>query len=143
MEPASAQLLVPAPTSVEATMQPALQRALAKPSVVHTILKLPAQPPAQSPRVPPQSVDSEVNFRTSAAKHRKVVENVIDEERYNCETVPSINIDRNRSQAEAYNSRVKHFDSSTPTTGSDDAASSALIFSKTNDAFQMFSSTEN
>ena len=142
-EPASAQLLVPAPTSVEATMQPALQRALAKPSVVHTILKLPAQPPAQSPRVPPQSVDSEVNFRTSAAKHRKVVENVIDEERYNCETVPSINIDRNRSQAEAYNSRVKHFDSSAPTTGSDDAASSALIFSKTNDAFQMFSSTEN
>ena len=121
----------------------ALQRALAKPSVVHTILKRPAQPAAQFLHVPPKSVDSEVHFRTSAAKHRKVVENVIGEERSNCETVPSINIDRNRSQAEACNSRVKHLDSSAPTTGSDAAASNAPIFSKTNDAFQMFSSTEN
>ena len=111
-------------------------------------VKAPAhvQPAAQLHHVPPKPVDSDAkicNFRTCPAAHCGDERNVFGEERLICETVPSINPDRNRSQAEARNSQVKHLDSSVPKTGSDGAASSASRFSKTNNAFQMFSSTEN
>ena len=128
-----------APTSVKATLQPSLQRAVATPSV----LERPAQPAAHFLHVLPKSVESDVDFRTNAAPRRKAVNDTIGEERSTCETVPSKNIDLSRSQAEACNSRVNHFDSSASKTGSGDAALSASRFSKTNNAFQMFSSTEN
>ena len=113
---------------------------------MHSILALPAQPAAQFRHVPPKLVDADTkisNFRTSPAAHYGDVETVFSEERYHCETVPSTNPDHTRSQAEAYNSHVKHFDSSALKTGSDDATMNASNFSKTNNASQMFSSTEN
>ena len=113
------------------------------------------QQAAQLHHVPPKPVDSDAkicNFRTCPAAHCGDERNVFGEERLICETVPSINPDRNRSQAEARNSQVKRFDSSAPNlshlhrthfSGSGDAANRASSFSKTNSASKMFSSTEN
>ena len=104
---------------------------------------------------PPKPVDSDdtiCNFRTCPAAHCGDERNILGEERLICETVPSINPDRNRSQAEARNSQVKRFDYSAPNlshlhrthfSGSGDAANRASSFSKTNSASKMFSSTEN
>ena len=132
--------------AMQPARQPARQRAAANPSALHSILALPAQPAAQFRHVPPKPVDSDAKtrtFRTNQAANNGDVETVYSEERLLCETVPSINPDHTRSQAEACNSHVKHFDSSALKTGSDDAAKSASSFSKTNNASQMFSSTEN
>ena len=83
---------------------------------------------------------------------REIYSIIFGEERLICETVPSINPDRNRSQAEARNSQVKRFDSSAPNlshlhrtlfSGSDNAAKRASNFSKTSNASKMFSPTEN
>ena len=123
-------------------------------------LRAPAlvQQAAQLHHVPPKPVDSDAkicNFRTCPAAHCGDERNVFGEERLICETVPSINPDRNRSQAEARNSQVKRFDSSAPNlsnlshlrrthfSGSGDAANRASSFSKTNSASKMFSPTEN
>ena len=113
------------------------------------------QQAAQLHHVPPKPVESDdtiCNFRTCPAAHCGDERNIFGEERLICETVPSINPDRNRSQAEARNSQVKRFDSSAPNlshlhrthfSGSRDAANRASSFSKTNSASKMFSSTEN
>ena len=93
--------------------------------------------------LPQASGDSVANifpFRTSTAAHG--VDNVFGEERF-CETVSSINPDRIRSQTETLNSQVRHFDSSFPKASPVDAGPRASIFSKTNNASQMFSSTDN
>ena len=113
------------------------------------------QQAAQLHHIPPKPVDSDdtiCNFRTCPAAHCGDERNIFGEERVICETVPSINPDRNRSQAEARNSQVKHLDSSAPNlshlhrthfSGSRDAANRASSFSKTNSASKMFSPTEN
>ena len=120
-------------------------------------VKAPAhvQQAAQLHHVPPKPVDSDAkicNFRTCPAAHCGDERNIFGEERVLCETVPSINPDRNRSQAEARNSQVKRFDSSAPNlshlhrthfSGSDNAAKRASNFSKTSNASKMFSPTEN
>ena len=71
---------------------------------------------------------------------REIYSIIFGEERLIGETVPSINPDRNRSQAEARNSQVKRFDSSAPNlshlhrthfSGSDNAAKRASSFSET------------
>ena len=95
--------------------------------------------------VPQASDDYVANispFHTSTAAHGGDVDNVFGEERF-CETVSSINPDRIRSQTEALNSQVRHFDSSFPKAGPVDAAPRASSFSKTKNASQMFSSTDN
>ena len=123
----------------------ASQNQAATPPVLHTTLVLPAQPAAQLHHVPQASDDSVANispFRKSTAAHGGDVDNVFGEERF-CETVSSINPDRIRSQTEALNSQVRHFDSSFPKAGPVDAAPRASIFSKTKNASQMFSSTDN
>ena len=115
------------------------------PPVLHTTLVLPAQPAAPPHHVPQATDDSAANifpFRTSKAAHGGDVDNVFGEERF-CETVSSINPDRIRSQTETRNSQVKHFNSSFPKAGPVDAAPRASIFSKTKNASQMFSSTDN
>ena len=99
------------------------------------------QQAAQLHHVPPKPVESDdtiCNFRTCPAAHCGDERNIFGEERVICETVPSINPDRNRSQAEARNSQVKHLDSSFLKTGSVDAGKSASTFSKTNNASQLF-----
>ena len=115
----------------------------------------PVQQAAQLHHVPPKPVESDdtiCNFRTCPAAHCGDERNIYGEERLICETVPSINPDRNRSQAEARNSQVKRFDSSAPNlshlhrthfSGSDNAAKRASSFSKTSNASKMFSPTEN
>ena len=106
----------------------------------------PVQHAAQLHHVPPKPVDSDdtiCNCRTCPAAHCGDERNIFGEERLICETVPSINPDRNRSQAEARNSQVKHLDSSFPKTGSDDAANNASSFSKTNIASRMFSTADD
>ena len=129
----------------KASTATASKRKAAAPPVLHTTLVLPAQPAAQLHHVPQASDDSVANifpFRTSTAAHGGDVDNVFGEERF-CETVSSINPDRIRSQTEAPNSQVRHFDSSFPRAGPVDTAPRASIFSKTNNASQMFSSTDN
>ena len=82
--------------------------------------------------IPLATDDSVANifaFRTSKAAHGGDVENVFSEERF-CETVSSINPDRIRSQTEALNSQVRHFDSSFPKAGPVDAAHRASIFQR-------------
>ena len=113
------------------------------------------QQAAQLHHVPPKPVDSDdtiCNFRTCPAAHCGDERNIFGEEGLISETVPSINPDRNRSQAEARNSQVKRFDSSAPNlshlhrthfSGSDTAAKRASSFSKTSNASKMFSPTEN
>ena len=123
----------------------ASKRKAATPPVLHITLVLSAQPAPQLHHVPQESDDSVANispFRTSTAAHGGDVDNVFGEERF-CETVSSINPDRIRSQTEALNSQVRHFDSSFPKAGPVDAAPRASIFSKTKNASQMFSSTDN
>ena len=129
----------------KASTATASKRKAAAPPVLHTTLVLPAQPAAQLHHVPQASDDSVANIspsRTSTAAHCGDVDNVFGEERF-CETVSSINPDRIRSQTEALNSQVRHFDSSFPKAGPVDAAPRASIFSKTKNASQMFSSTDN
>ena len=129
----------------KASTATASKRKAAAPPVLHTTLVLPAQPAAQLHHVPQASDDSVANispFRTSTAAHGGDVDNVFGEERF-CEIVSSINPDRIRSQTEALNSQVRNFDSSFPKAGPVDAAHRASIFSKTNNASQMFSSTDN
>lgn len=112
--------------------------------VLHTTLVLPARPAAHVQYVSPKPDESGpkiCSFRTCTAAHSEDVSDVFGEER-SSETVPSINNDLNRSQAEARNSQVTHFDSSSPKTGSAVAANSASSFSKTINASQMFSSTD-
>ena len=119
------------------TVQPA-------PSVLHATLALPAQPQHfLVPQRPGESEASICNFRTCPAAHRGFPENVFGEERFYCKTVPSINPDLQRSQAETRNSHVNKFDSSAPKTGSAGAAKSVSSFSKKKNVSQMFSSTEN
>ena len=129
----------------KASTATASKRKAAAPRVLHTTLVLPAQPAAPPHHVPQATDDSVANifpFRTSKAAHGGDVENVFGEEKF-CETVSSINPDRIRSQTETRNSQVKHFNSSFPKAGPVDAAPRASIFSKTKNASQMFSSTDN
>ena len=95
----------------KASTATASKRKAAASAVLHTTLVLRAQPAAPPHHVPQASDDFDANifpFRTSTAAHGGDVDNVFGEERF-CETVPSINPDRIRSQTETLNSQIRHF----------------------------------